>query len=312
MPEGVLWYLYQDVEASMDRTCLSSTYHRCSIDLRSGEFGGQLKTSNLLLCPSNHFWTIFALWHIILLKEATVVGECDFHERAILRYVVRVKVISTWMPRPKLSQQNIGQSITLSTCLASFHSRFGAMCSSEKRHKHTHHLHDAKWKCKCQTRAPSSIPLSSFREWCSRAHCSCIHQWTGVSMGTLIDLRLTNVYSDIFPSESELTFMVIWATVACLLHYTTQARLCSLPPLLRLGHSWPCRWFTTVSLLDHCKLGTPHMSCSFGPYACMFFLLLTHQLWGQIVLFLHKYMSPTQADTISFYLIFLLKDLVKS
>lgn len=147
----------------------------------------------------------------------------------------------------------------------------------------------------------------SFREWCLRAHCSCIHQWTGVSMGTLIDLRLTNVYSDIFPSESELTFMVIWATVACLLHYTTQARLCSLPPLLRLGHSWPCRWFTTVSLLDHCKLGTPHMSCSFGPYACMFFLLLTHQLWGQIVLFLHKYMSPTQADTISFYLIFLLR-----
>ena len=31
-------------EASMDRTCLSSTSHRCSIGLRSGEFGGQVNT----------------------------------------------------------------------------------------------------------------------------------------------------------------------------------------------------------------------------------------------------------------------------
>ncbi|XP_051801618.1 vascular endothelial growth factor C isoform X3 [Acanthochromis polyacanthus] len=40
--------------ASMKWTCLSSTSHRCSIGLRFGEFGGQVNTSNFLLCSSNH------------------------------------------------------------------------------------------------------------------------------------------------------------------------------------------------------------------------------------------------------------------
>jgi len=50
--------------ASMDRTCLFSTSHRCSFGLRSGEFGGQVNTSNSLLCSSNHSWTFFALWQM--------------------------------------------------------------------------------------------------------------------------------------------------------------------------------------------------------------------------------------------------------
>ena len=39
---------------SMDWTCLSSTSNRCSVWLRSGVFGGQVNTSNSLLCSSNH------------------------------------------------------------------------------------------------------------------------------------------------------------------------------------------------------------------------------------------------------------------
>ena len=46
--------------ASVDQTCLSSTSHRSSIRLRSGEFGGQVNTSNLS-CFSNHSWTTVAL-----------------------------------------------------------------------------------------------------------------------------------------------------------------------------------------------------------------------------------------------------------
>ena len=52
--------------ASMDWICLSSTSHRCSIGLRSGEFGGQVNTSNLLLCSSNHSWNMFVFLHGVL------------------------------------------------------------------------------------------------------------------------------------------------------------------------------------------------------------------------------------------------------
>ncbi len=45
-----------------NRNCFFNTSYRYSIGLRSGEFGGQVNTSNLLLCSSNHSWTIFALW----------------------------------------------------------------------------------------------------------------------------------------------------------------------------------------------------------------------------------------------------------
>ena len=37
----------------MDRTCWSSTSHRCWIGLRSGEPGGRVNTLNWLLCSSN-------------------------------------------------------------------------------------------------------------------------------------------------------------------------------------------------------------------------------------------------------------------
>ena len=84
-PEGVLWYLAPrrhqqillslvrcEVGAPWIRTPGSSSY-RCSAGLRYGEFGGQVNTSNSLLCSSNHSWTVFRFVarRIILLKEAT-------------------------------------------------------------------------------------------------------------------------------------------------------------------------------------------------------------------------------------------------
>jgi len=64
--------------ASMGRTCLSNTPHRCSIALRSGEFGGQVNTLKSSLCSSNHFCSVAG--RIILLKEATAIRECSLHE----------------------------------------------------------------------------------------------------------------------------------------------------------------------------------------------------------------------------------------
>lgn len=43
----------------MCRTCLSNTLNRCSIGLRSGEFGEQVNTSNSPFSSSNHSWPIF-------------------------------------------------------------------------------------------------------------------------------------------------------------------------------------------------------------------------------------------------------------
>jgi len=66
--------------ASMDRTCLFSTSHRCLIGFRSGEFGGQHLKLVVLLKPFlNHF--CFVAGCIILLKEATATREYRFHER---------------------------------------------------------------------------------------------------------------------------------------------------------------------------------------------------------------------------------------
>lgn len=42
---------------------MSSTSHKCSITVRSGEFGGQGNIWIFLSCSSNHFWSIFiGIW----------------------------------------------------------------------------------------------------------------------------------------------------------------------------------------------------------------------------------------------------------
>ncbi|KAK3570962.1 hypothetical protein QTP86_031236, partial [Hemibagrus guttatus] len=71
-------------EASMDRTCLSSTSHRYSIGLRSGEFGGQhLKLVVVVIKPFlKHF--CFVARCIILLKEETAIREYSFNERVYM------------------------------------------------------------------------------------------------------------------------------------------------------------------------------------------------------------------------------------
>lgn len=91
--------------ASMDRTC-SSTSYRCLIGLSSGEFGGKVNTLKSLLCSSNRFWTFFfsVTGLIILLKEATVgnsiaTKQCIWSV-TVFRFMVRVKVTSTWIPGP--------------------------------------------------------------------------------------------------------------------------------------------------------------------------------------------------------------------
>ena len=87
--------------ASMDQTCLSSTSHRCMIGLRSGEFGGKVNTSPLVVVLLKPFLNHF----------------CFVAQRIIL-----------------LSQQNITQSITLpllAFLLPTVHP--GTMCSPGKR-----------------------------------------------------------------------------------------------------------------------------------------------------------------------------------
>ena len=104
---------------------------------------------------------------------------------------------------------------------------------------------------------------------------------------------------------------IIWATAARLLDRSTPAGLCS--PRASLS-----RFTTALSLdhflidTDHCRLGTPHKSCSWGddltqsfnrhnlapcqthsnPYAWPFFLLLTHQLRRQHVHLLPNISHP--------------------
>ena len=131
--------------ASVDLTFLSSTSHRCLIGLRSGEFGGQVNISNSLVCSSNHSWTILALLHSVLSswKRPQPSGNtismkgCTW-SAIMLRYVICVKVTSTWMVGPKISHHSIAQSITLPPldCLLSI-VHPDAMCSPGKRHTRT-------------------------------------------------------------------------------------------------------------------------------------------------------------------------------
>lgn len=53
-----------------------TSHHRCSIGLKSGEFGGQFVTLNFLSCSSNHSWSTFSVWR----KEATAIREYLCHE----------------------------------------------------------------------------------------------------------------------------------------------------------------------------------------------------------------------------------------
>lgn len=56
-PEGVLWYLADHLSpadgGSMDGICLSSTSHRCSMGLRSGEFGAKSTSHTRTRPPSS-------------------------------------------------------------------------------------------------------------------------------------------------------------------------------------------------------------------------------------------------------------------
>ena len=70
--------------ASTDWTGLSSTSHRWSIGLRSGEFGGPSQHLKLIVWLLKRSWNISALWLIILLKEATAIWEYPFHERVFM------------------------------------------------------------------------------------------------------------------------------------------------------------------------------------------------------------------------------------
>lgn len=48
--------------AAADWTSCSSISHRCSVGLRSGEFGGHSNTLNSLFCSSNHSRNTCAVW----------------------------------------------------------------------------------------------------------------------------------------------------------------------------------------------------------------------------------------------------------
>ena len=58
--------------ATIDRTYCSSTFHRCSIGLRSGEFGGQGSTLNSSSRSSNRSGKKCAVWQRLLPLGSTV------------------------------------------------------------------------------------------------------------------------------------------------------------------------------------------------------------------------------------------------
>jgi len=117
-PEGVLWYLApNDIssrsfkscrlrgEATVYWTCWSSTSHRCSIRLRSEEFGGQ---SNA--CSSKHSWTMCAVFQGPLScwkRTLTVHHGTPVSWRVCAGMLACVKLTSTWMAGPRVFQENI-------------------------------------------------------------------------------------------------------------------------------------------------------------------------------------------------------------
>lgn len=105
----------------------------------------------------------FVAESIILLKEAAAIREYCFHERVnVFKYVVHVQTKSTWMVGPRVSQQNIGQSITLpplAGLLPIVHP--GAMCSPGKQRTQPIHL---MWKKTWFIRPDRLLPLSN-QDW---------------------------------------------------------------------------------------------------------------------------------------------------
>lgn len=99
----------------------------------------QINTSASLLCSSNLSWTFLlcgngtlSCWKKPWPPVNTIsMKSCTWSAKP-LRQVARVKVRSTWMPWPKVSQQNIAQSITSSvSCCFPLHP--GAMWCKWKR-----------------------------------------------------------------------------------------------------------------------------------------------------------------------------------
>ncbi len=61
---------------SMMRISRSTTSQRCSIGLRSGDFGGHLSKVNSLSCSRNQSEMIWALWRCIILLEVSSEDGC--------------------------------------------------------------------------------------------------------------------------------------------------------------------------------------------------------------------------------------------
>ncbi len=91
----------------------------------SGEFGAQSNTLNSLSCSSfrNSFCSVAGAlcWKRALSSGNTTAMKWCTWSATMFRSVVRVKVTFSWMPGPKVSQQNIAQSIRLPlpTCFSS-------------------------------------------------------------------------------------------------------------------------------------------------------------------------------------------------
>ncbi len=110
---------------SMDWICWSSTSYRCSI-----RFWGiwspkqHLELVVMFLKPfRNSFCSVAGAlcWKRALSSGNTTAMKWCTWSATMFRLVVRVKVTFSWMPGPKVSQQNIAQSIRLPspTCFSS-------------------------------------------------------------------------------------------------------------------------------------------------------------------------------------------------
>lgn len=167
---------------------------------------------------SNHSWTISAMWQSTLScwkrhchQGIPLISGVLGLQQCLSR--CQSNTCCTWMPGPKVSQQNIAQSIALppSACLLPI--LLPSAISSTVKHPH-----DVKENVIHQTRPASITPQVS-----SDAHYRCFQQWTGVSRGTLAGLRVrspirsklrSTVCSDTRLSEPALSFPGNCATVA--------------------------------------------------------------------------------------------------
>lgn len=205
------------------------------IDAQSDSDLGNLKAkTSWTFCHApqtipEHFYSVCG--KVYLLKEATSIMEHHCHEGrkwsvTIFRCVLCVKVTSTWMSKPKVSQQNTDKSITL-------YMHWVIHLSSKKT-----------WFI----RQGIFFHCSIVQYWCSCAHCRHFWQWTGVIMSWLhspIHSKLwCTVCSDTFLSGKAWSSSAVWATVSC-------------PSL----HHF---YLLLLTITNHCIPGIAHENCHFG------------------------------------------------